>query len=527
MTKEYESSASKTSIDLNKNLSNPETKSQTTRTTQDTLISDSIRNPNKRLRQQSSEMQSSPSISLKPTETNNCMDTNQLKSFPPYSIIPKNALLPDQCTDRKLIEHLILEWKKKNGIDLDITGRFGHDSCLLIFANNESSFEELYCRSKWPDKLHNVEFNVKAPRIFPAAYSVIIQQFFSNWNIGEVLDELKTTYPSIINITRMKSNNNKPLNLVRADFCSLAQCKKILNDGKITIGHMKNPVKQYYPPVKINKCMKCFSHQHNTRECTSLVQLCIRCGTDHPFNNDCQNEIKCANCGQDHYAGHSSCTEVQQIRKQISQNQKIKRAQLLINQEQMQHSQYKHSDHLFPPIPTTPVRTTQGPNQHQQRSQPQSYLAAVQSNKQQTWNKNHQQSNHIENILSAFTNKIEFRLQQLEERLVNQVIELDKKIDNLKTSSDEIETIVYEMILPAIKSIQRFCLNNTRNNSSRDELTKYSNEVSDVLSKRCFQSSNSNNITSMEVSNGNSNRQTRQSVNKSKQSSSNLINDSE
>ena len=60
-----------------------------------------------------------------------CMNKKQLKLSPLYSITPKDSLHPDQCTDRKLIE-------------LDITGRFDHRSCLLIFANNETSFEELY-----------------------------------------------------------------------------------------------------------------------------------------------------------------------------------------------------------------------------------------------------------------------------------------------------------------------------------------------------------------------------------------------
>jgi len=64
----------------------------------------------------------------------------------------------------------------------------------------------------------------------------------------------------------MISYNNKPLNLVRADFCSLKQIRKLLNEGRIAIVHMKNTMKQYHPPAKITKCMKCFSHHHNAKE---------------------------------------------------------------------------------------------------------------------------------------------------------------------------------------------------------------------------------------------------------------------
>jgi len=51
------------------------------------------------------------------------------------------------------MEHLIQEWKNKNGTELDITGRFGREKCLVIFANDETTFEEMYSKNKWPDIL--------------------------------------------------------------------------------------------------------------------------------------------------------------------------------------------------------------------------------------------------------------------------------------------------------------------------------------------------------------------------------------
>ncbi|CAF2830813.1 unnamed protein product [Rotaria sp. Silwood2] len=261
--------------------------------------------------QESIVMQSTPPSNHTITETTKASDYKVLKQsskFPPYSITFKRSSQDEQVTDRKLLELLLVEWKDKNNYVPDITGRFGHGKCLLIFANDETSFEELFNQQNWPTKINDCEFDLK----------------FHDWNIEEVFEDLKTLYPTLIKLTRMYSFNNKPLNLVRADFCSLQQVKKLLDDGRITIGHMKNLVKQYHPPEKISKCMKCYSHHHITNECTSQVQLCIRCGLDHPYNNNCQNEIKCINCGQDHYAGHSACPEVQQIRRQISQNQREK-----------------------------------------------------------------------------------------------------------------------------------------------------------------------------------------------------------
>ncbi|CAF4905646.1 unnamed protein product [Rotaria sp. Silwood1] len=392
------------------------------------------------------------------TETTKASDYKVLKQsskFPPYSITFKRSPQVEQVTDRKLLELLLVEWKDKNNYVPDITGRFGHGKCLLIFANDETSFEELFNQQNWPTKINDCEFDLKIPRVSPSIYSLVIQQFFNSWNIEEVFEDLKTLYPTLIKLTRMYSFNNKPLNLVRADFCSLQQVKKLLDDGRITIDHMKNLVKQYHPPAKISKCMKCYSHHHSTNECTSQVQLCIRCSLDHPYNNNCQNEIKCINCGQDHYAGHSACPETQ-------------------------HQQQPH--------------------------------------------KNDRNHVYIENILTTFSNKIEYRLQQFEERLINQVIEVEKIVDNLKSTTCELETVIFETILPSIKAIQECSFVNTRSTSTREDLTRYKNEVTNLLTRK----NNNNNNTKPNKSNTSDNRT--KGVPKTiatKQTPSTLFNDSE
>ncbi|CAF3615143.1 unnamed protein product [Rotaria sp. Silwood1] len=404
------------------------------------------------------------------TETTKASDYKVLKQsskFPPYSITFKRSPQDEQVTDRKLLELLLVEWKDKNNYVPDITGRFGHGKCLLIFANDETSFEELFNQQNWPTKINDL----------------------------------------------------------RADFCSLQQVKKLLDDGRITIDHMKNLVKQYHPPAKISKCMKCYSHHHSTNECTSQVQLCIRCSLDHPYNNNCQNEIKCINCGQDHYAGHSACPEVQQIRRQISQNQREKRTQLLINLEQDQQLHYNNNNQSFPQLPSTSIQQQQ---QQPQRysSQPQTYASILQAQTQhqQQPHKNDRNHVYIENILTTFSNKIEYRLQQFEERLINQVIEVEKIVDNLKSTTCELETVIFETILPSIKAIQECSFVNTRSTSTREDLTRYKNEVTNLLTRK----NNNNNNTKPNKSNTSDNRT--KGVPKTiatKQTPSTLFNDSE
>ncbi|CAF3774864.1 unnamed protein product [Rotaria socialis] len=414
-------------------------------------------------------------------------------SFPPYSIVFKHPQDIDKAPDIQLIEQFIIEWKNKYSTTLNITGRFGHEKSLLIFANDESSFEDLLMEHKWPAHINEKDFILKIPRILPPAYSLVIRQFFNTWNIEEMLQVLKQTYPSLIKITRMFSTDNKPLNLVRADFNSLQQVKKLLHEGRITTGHIKNIIKPYYPPTKINKCMKCFNHHHTTKDCNSPFQLCIRCGQPHPYNNNCQNDIKCVNCGSDHYAGHAACPEVQQIRKQIRLDQKEKQTQLLVNLEKDQYKHYSYNNQEFP------LLSTQSPSQQQQTMTPNNrhtYASVIQIQPSQQHHKHplkkDQLQIHLDNILTSFSNKMELRLQQLEERVIDQITEIEKKLDNAKIFVSELEIIIFETILPAIKAIQDCSYTNTRSTSTREDLTKYKCDVANLLTKRNGNQLNSN-----------------------------------
>ncbi|CAM4858322.1 unnamed protein product [Rotaria socialis] len=224
MTRDNESPTASTNIHLKKNYNNPQNQALATGNSTIVFNNSTNCNPKKCLRQESSEIQSSPPNISKLTRTTITSDSMEIvhkTAFPPYSITLKNSQHNEQLTDCKLVEHLILEWKNKNRSELDITGRFGHEKRILIFANNETTFEELLDQHKWPDKIADDEFELKVLRIFPSAYSLVIQQFYNGWNINEVQDELKIIYSSLIKLTKMHSFNNKPLNLVRADFCSL------------------------------------------------------------------------------------------------------------------------------------------------------------------------------------------------------------------------------------------------------------------------------------------------------------------
>ncbi|CAF3346536.1 unnamed protein product [Rotaria socialis] len=267
--------------------------------------------------------------------------TTQRNEYPPITIEFKSA---HSKTDRKLIEELIKEWRIKNNKNIDIIGRFGYKNVLLVFPRNFSTLDDLLETGRWPDRIAGSNYVIKYPKILPATYSLIIHDFQSTWNEDETTKELQEKCVTLRKLTRLVTREGRPMNTVRTDFISTQAVKQLLNQGEIEINCTKLRIRPYFSPIKINKCRKCFKHpgygdfpaysleyptgsgdrnvrpeyDHFTSQCTSL-QLCFRCGQHHPLKEGCSNEIKCVNCQQHHYSGHSSCPVVQQKRKQLSE----------------------------------------------------------------------------------------------------------------------------------------------------------------------------------------------------------------
>ncbi|CAF0861938.1 unnamed protein product [Didymodactylos carnosus] len=236
----------------------------------------------------------------------------------------------------------------------------------------------------------------------------------------------------------MYGGENSPLNLIRTDFSSLKQVEDILNEIKIYIGQMKYDVRPYYQSVRVNKCMKCFSHEHRTIQCNK-PQIRIRCGLQHPFTNlDCTNPAKCVNCQGKHSADHPSCPVVQQKCKLLTGRQKVNPAELLVQKSQLQH--YNTVSDYNDDVPAFSSSLSSVPSVRARGS----YAAALKRLQQSTATDSH----HVELILSSFTTKIEQTLYDFGFRMTTQICELEKKIDENALKMSEFDNIVYNIVLP-------------------------------------------------------------------------------
>jgi len=375
----------------------------------------------------------------------------QQNDFPPITIEFKST---HNSTDRKLIEELIKEWKTKNSKQLDIIGRFGFKKVLLVFARNIATLDELLDKNRWPIKIDGNDYTIKFPKILPETYSLVIKDFQLTWKEEETAIELHDIYSSLIKLTRLVTRDGRPMNIVRADFNSSQVVKQLLNQGKIDINSMKLYVRPYFAPIKINKCRKCFKHDHFTNQCIS-PQLCFRCGQQHSLESGCKNDIKCVNCEQQHYSGHPACPVVQQRRKQIAEQQKVHHAQMLVKQQQQYQKSYDHNPSAFPHLivnsnsncvstNTFLDATTSSGQSTNQRSYA-SCLATKSSGKNE----------NIEQLIMSLSNSINQQLTNFTAEITSQVASIAKRIDVHSDRLQNIENRIQESIIPAIHELSK------------------------------------------------------------------------
>ncbi|CAF3395271.1 unnamed protein product [Rotaria socialis] len=385
-------------------------------------------------------------ISLMNINSNQQISRTQRNEYPPITIEFKTT---HNKTDRKLIEDLIKEWRTKNNRNIDIIGRFGYKNVLLIFPRNASTLDDLLEKERWPERISNTNYIIKYPKILPSIYSLIIHDFQSTWNEDETTKELQEKYVTLRKLTRLVTREGRPMNVVRADFMSTQTVKQLLNQGEIDINCMKLRIRPYFSPIKINKCRKCFKHDHFTSQCTS-PQLCFRCGQHHPLTEGCTNEIKCVNCQQHHYSGHSSCPIVQQRRKQLSEQVKVQRAQLLIKQHQ---DNFIYNTSTFPPLSprshqiNSNLQSNPGYTNNYIKNQP--LYANVASSKP---SKKHE---NVEQMILAMSESINHQLSSFTSTITSQITDLSKKLNTYNDRIQNLEKRIDKSIVPAIGELSK------------------------------------------------------------------------
>ena len=105
--------------------------------------------------------------------------------------------------------------------------------------------------------------------------------------------------------------------------------------------------------MKILRCYNCQQYSdHVAANCPRKdTPVCFRCGQNHPFNPNCQNNVCCAHCKGDHLSGSSNCpVNIEERRKCILAAQTFNRVQ---RQQPIAPSSTWNNDTSYPAAPTS------------------------------------------------------------------------------------------------------------------------------------------------------------------------------
>jgi hypothetical protein len=242
-------------------------------------------------------------------------------SFSPFAV--KFHQRPSK-SELQLEKELFLFWKKSSSsIDLTrlhVLTRFGFEGRLQIHAQDIESYDTLVVID-WPTHLDNQSITIVPPVRVPPHHSIVVRDVPRSWQLPEIKNEIEDRYGngSVRNIVRMYGRDGKPIPSIRLDASTSSYISTFLKDGFINIGYGRYPVKEYSLPIRISPpCYNCYEHGHLARHCKN-PKRCSRCSQQH--EGECLKEIKCVNCGGQHYPGQSTCPIVQRLRAEKRQQQ--------------------------------------------------------------------------------------------------------------------------------------------------------------------------------------------------------------
>ncbi|CAF4646630.1 unnamed protein product, partial [Rotaria socialis] len=195
-----------------------------------------------------------------------------------------------------------------------------NDYDLLIYVKDSLSFITLFDQQNWPKKIDGMDFTFPSTPSFPPQLAFIIKNVDLQMNMDDFTNEVKTTYPEIHNVIRLKNKFQNNIKLIKIEILSSMKREEILNKGKIIVQSMTYDVEAYLAPADVLICSKCMGIGHFRRQCTEADETCKVCGTSCPDlrQHKCSTVIKCIHCDGDHHSNALKCPIVKSYRSTLT-----------------------------------------------------------------------------------------------------------------------------------------------------------------------------------------------------------------
>ncbi|CAF1642529.1 unnamed protein product [Rotaria magnacalcarata] len=186
-------------------------------------------------------------------------------------------------------------------------------SPFIIHAN---SFTSLLDEDKCPPQIGSQYYTFPSSPTIPPQLSLIIKNVNFHTDINEFSSDLKTKFPEIIKVIRLKNKFQQDIKIVKIEFVSTSARDQILAAGKINVNYRSYDVEEYIAPARVLICSKCCGIGHFKRQCTQSNETCKTCGLSFPDlkQHVCSNLPNCIHCGGEHLSNVVSCPVVKQYR---------------------------------------------------------------------------------------------------------------------------------------------------------------------------------------------------------------------
>ena len=191
---------------------------------------------------------------------------------------------------------------------------------FLIYAKDALSFSHMLDRNKWPSMVNNEHITLASIPTIPPQLSLIIRNVDLNIDLDEFSKHLKSAYPNILNIIRLKNKFQNNIKLVKIECTSPTTREELLNRKRITINYLTYDTAEYLAPAQVLICSKCLAIGHFKKQCTQTLEACRICAEQCQDlkQHKCTLIEKCIHCQQNHKSSAPKCPVVRSFRAELT-----------------------------------------------------------------------------------------------------------------------------------------------------------------------------------------------------------------
>ena len=278
--------------------------------------------------------------------------------FPPFIIRFSAGKVKINQVKEGLIEHC----KKIHDFDVHIINCRASNGILpnneydiLIFSKDVSSFSFLLDKAHWPEAFGNEKYDFSSYPAIPPQLCLLVKNVDLLIDFDEFCDDIKSRYPHIKNVIRMKNKFQNPIKLIKLELTSADTRNELLNKKKININHISYDVIEYLAPANVLICSKCMALGHFKKQCVQVKETCRTCGelADDMKSHKCSLIEKCIHCNQNHKSTSLKCPVVKSFRAELTRKilhlnkQPVPVAAILSNNFDFNSTNFPHLPHAF------------------------------------------------------------------------------------------------------------------------------------------------------------------------------------